>query len=718
MKKHIYKLIASVLIGTTLLSITGCSSETTKNQTNTQQNVAMGRYVETNIELPEGVKSVIDYCVMADGTVRLYGYDQSDKVVAYTQKEGSDWEGQEAEWFNTLMSGGNRFSQMAINPEGELYILYLDEAYNNHLGKVVDNNQIEEIPFNVEGGGVIMSMEVRTDGDLFIGMQYSGVTRIDTTNGAVVAEYMSTGADGEFAVTGENVMLLDVQRGGVVVFDLASGKEEKFVSYEGNLWGSQLLANEEGITYLLNTEGVNRLAPGGSVWENVIEGQISAFGMPSFYLRKSALKGNEEFMVLFSDQAEGYVLASYAFDPNIPSRPTTEVTLYMLEDNRTIRQAVAEYQRQNQEVLINLQIGMEEGDTLTKSDALRTLNTQLLAGKGPDLIVLDGLPIQSYIDKGVLLDMSDWASANLENGEWLENIAGAYKQEDGAIYALPTRFTLPTLWGNKAIVNEVHTLSDLAEWSKENPDKQALYNMTPEQLIKRFYSITAHTWLDEKGQIKEEDFISFLEAVDTLADKEAPVDKDDRSLDTLSTEYMAHKEVEVHLEDFESFSKLGYFNSAILQRGDGDFGLALATDGGIFNPKGIIGINANSPHQEIAEEIVKIALSKSVQKVELNDGMPIEREVFEEQAKLDNNNNINMMAMPMSMEKLIQMQPVTQESYTQLKEQVEKLKIPAITDEVLMNLIIEETKGYFDGEKTAKEAADAVATRTRAYLAE
>ena len=77
-----------------------------------------------------------------------------------------------------------------------------------------------------------------------------------------------------------------------------------------------------------------------------------------------------------------------------------------------------------------------------------------------------------------------------------------------------------------------------------------------------------------------------------------------------------------------------------------------------------------------------------------------------------------MAAMGMAIEKPIKMQPATQESYTKLKEQVDKLTIPAMTDEVLMNLIIEETKGYFDGEKTANEAAEAAAKRTRAYLAE
>ncbi|MEG2895984.1 MAG: hypothetical protein RR887_10460 [Niameybacter sp.] len=717
MKKHIYKLVASMVIGTMLLSTTACSSGEAKDQTNIEQKVPMGRYVEHDIKLPDGIGDVLDYWVQEDGMIKLYGYDKNDKFATYTQKEEGSWEQKEAEWYSTLMKEEKRLLQIAESPEGNIYMLYTDNAYNSYLGKVVGEKEIEEIPFNVEDGGPILSMQIATDGDIFVGMQYSGVARIDVKSGAVVAEYISTGSDGEFAITKDQAMLLDVQRGGVVVFDLVSGNEESFIPYEGNLWGSKLLANEEGITYLMNEEGVNRLAPGGSVWETVIEGQMSAFGMPSFYLREGALKNNEEFVVLFTDQAEGYVFARYAFDPSTPAKPTTEINLYMLEDNMTIRQAVAKYQRQNREVLINLQVGIEKGNAITKSDAIRTLNTQLLAGKGPDLLVLDGLPIQSYIDKGVLLDMSGWASERLENKEWLENIAGAYRQEDGAIYALPTRFEIPTIWGNKDIVQGVHSLKELATWADENAGKQVFYNMTPEQLIKKLYGLTAHTWLDEKGQIKEEAFISFLEAINMLADKDAPVDKEEYILDTLAVEYMAHKDVEVYVQDIKGFSQLPYYYSAIMQRGEGDFSLALDKEGGVFNPKGIIGINASSEYTEIAEEIAKIALSKQVQKVDLNDGMPVEREVFETQAKIDNS-SMGMMAMPMSMEKPIQMQPASQASYTQLKEQVEKLVVPAMTDEVLMHLIIEETKGYFDGEKTAEEAATAVATRTRAYLAE
>ena len=39
---------------------------------------------------------------------------------------------------------------------------------------------------------------------------------------------------------------------------------------------------------------------------------------------------------------------------------------------------------------INYEIGMD-GDGVTREDALKKLNTKLLSGEGPDVIILDGM---------------------------------------------------------------------------------------------------------------------------------------------------------------------------------------------------------------------------------------------------------------------------------------------------------------------------------------
>ena len=44
---------------------------------------------------------------------------------------------------------------------------------------------------------------------------------------------------------------------------------------------------------------------------------------------------------------------------------------------------------------------------MTLEDALKTLSTDILAGNGPDVLILDGMPVDSYVKKGILTDISD-----------------------------------------------------------------------------------------------------------------------------------------------------------------------------------------------------------------------------------------------------------------------------------------------------------------------
>ena len=58
------------------------------------------------------------------------------------------------------------------------------------------------------------------------------------------------------------------------------------------------------------------------------------------------------------------------------------------------------YQTANPDMQITYEIGMED-DSITREDALKKLSTGLLNGSGPDVLILDKMPYNSYIDKGV-----------------------------------------------------------------------------------------------------------------------------------------------------------------------------------------------------------------------------------------------------------------------------------------------------------------------------
>ena len=125
--------------------------------------------------------------------------------------------------------------------------------------------------------------------------------------------------------------------------------------------------------------------------------------------------------------------------------------------------------------MVDITVALPEGTAVTRDDAIRTLNAELLSGNGPDVLVLDGLPVENYIEQGMLLDLSSVVQPMLDSGALLPNVASSFA-EAGSIPAVPTRFLLPTLWGE---VSGVETLADMAAWAQANPDALPLYATDP-----------------------------------------------------------------------------------------------------------------------------------------------------------------------------------------------------------------------------------------------
>lgn len=138
---------------------------------------------------------------------------------------------------------------------------------------------------------------------------------------------------------------------------------------------------------------------------------------------------------------------------NIKKNDKPALTVYMLEDDDNVWKSVGAFNTANPEYNVKVEVGISEEDSVTRTDAIKNLNTELMAGEGPDIIFLDGLPIESYIEKGILADLSEPMETLEENGETLfENVASAYERE-GKKYAVPAFFSVPIVVGEKGKVN-------------------------------------------------------------------------------------------------------------------------------------------------------------------------------------------------------------------------------------------------------------------------
>lgn len=106
------------------------------------------------------------------------------------------------------------------------------------------------------------------------------------------------------------------------------------------------------------------------------------------------------------------------------------------------------------------EVGVKTGYGFTEQDALKNLATEVAAGNGPDILVMDDIPFESYREKGVLMDLT-YLYGSLE-GEYFGNVAEAYRSE-GGLYAIPMSFFIPVLGGEKEKIAGAESLSGLAE---------------------------------------------------------------------------------------------------------------------------------------------------------------------------------------------------------------------------------------------------------------
>ncbi|MCD8353209.1 MAG: extracellular solute-binding protein [Clostridiales bacterium] len=120
-------------------------------------------------------------------------------------------------------------------------------------------------------------------------------------------------------------------------------------------------------------------------------------------------------------------------------------TIWALNETDTLREAVLAFQEAHPELDVELEVQLDEDGSAegsaTVSDILSNLNTQLLAGDGPDVLILDDVDYQTYIDKGVLEPLNDL----YQEYDFVGGTVSTLLTEAGDCYVIPARFSMPVI---------------------------------------------------------------------------------------------------------------------------------------------------------------------------------------------------------------------------------------------------------------------------------
>ena len=195
-----------------------------------------------------------------------------------------------------------------------------------------------------------------------------------------------------------------------------------------------------------------------------------------------------------------------------------EITLWSLRYGPFVEQAVDIFNNISNNITVKYEYGVSDDNGVTIKDAVNALNTELLAGKGPDVILTDGLNINSYIDNGAFLDLADLETEiQKKYSNCLDKVMDTYRMGD-KVYAIPARMTFQAVIEPEDISGSLNYISDFQDYiDNSEPTKVGndldIYDWTI--LFEDFYPQYLNDFIkDEK--FDTETFKTFLEELHTL----------------------------------------------------------------------------------------------------------------------------------------------------------------------------------------------------------
>ncbi|WP_343250982.1 ABC transporter substrate-binding protein [Diplocloster hominis] len=726
----------------------------TQDQSGQSENTPMGRYVEQTVALPEQMKEmngdITGIALLRDEQGRKILYTLNILSGTYTgnilQEDGT-WVQEDASWLtDSVGKAKGSIRRIEKGDDGSLFAVYYDDDYTHHIVKTMDGRTAEEvnIPDLASGGKdrVSCGWKIMESGDVLIAYMSNELVLYSGTDGSEIRKFEQGRADVDdvndlLDVEGNRILTLNEDSNGFVVYDADTGKQVDMIVLEEKDYVEGIMRFSGLDAYLyLDSVGLRHMQAGGTIQETVIDGSLCSAGIPGIRGVSFLVGDNEDYYVLYSDDHDMQV-AHYVYDANVATVPSVKMTIFGLETSDVIARAVGKYQIANPDVQIVYTTAEAEEGASTTADYIRALNTELLSGKGADLLVLDGLPVDSYIEKGVLTDLSDILKPMLDSGELLENIMNSYADQEGRMYGIPARFSVPILYGDGDVVKAISGLDTLQQYVQENPDSPFMLaggkTFTYDELAKLLLSINYEEIVGDGSKLNKESVVKFLNTVQiagnalgaTVETEPLPPLTDEELKEWLASAapywakmnfYMGAYPVRDHVaaaDEMKGIDDLCYPTSIV-----SEYDKMISTVNGLFIPSGMIGVNSASGQSDMAKDFVKFLLSEEEQNTDLGNGFPVNAKSLDNWCGKVLDYSLGMSMNIDGEEIKIDAEPPTREEITQFIDMARELRIPLNIDRVFKEMILDEAKAFFAGSVTAEKAADAICTKANTYRAE
>ncbi len=730
---------ACVFLGLSLLLVSfgGCGA-----QGGTPEDVQApqrGRYVEREVEMPEewsdlAVKQIFTVedrvhlltAEQQEGKTLLKEWEENDGTFTDVTKGWLDAVDLVCEdWADVKLLQGNErqylFARL-INEQGS----YQGYLWREEDGAAVDITPEKwSVPDEAWGTYEYIQGITALDNGALAAVSYRYIDLINGEDGSIQDSQEIAADYGETVFgDGENLYLTTLDRSGSGnvsgLEKRAGGRRDAPVEIElpvKSMGGILICALKDGTLVTAGTEGIFRYNAVSEEWEKLLEGAETDFALTTRWCTGLTALSDGRVYALFREDGGGTSLMEYVYDPDAVTEITKRLTLYTVWDNPMLQQAAVLYHKGHPDTLITVECAYTNEDKYSDkapdyNQVYQNLNTRLMGEEAPDILVMDHLNAQNYVQKGLLADIGQVVGPLEESGGLLENITGAYVQEDGSRYLVPLMFGFPMAIGRDITKQDMDSLDSLAEFLA---GKQESYMgpMTAGELTDRFYPYFCDQLVKDNA-LDREALGEILKELKAVADNSGTVEErgqDERPYNIWDLTSQAKCVIEPADGFWDCMTLM-----AIRDYIQGEF----TCYENCFEPHLVTGINARSAYLDTAMDFLGFALSKEAQDTEFYSGFPVNREALESLAASDRSDLAMETAIETDdggMEEFV-IGDFSQETARELVEICERLERPAVEDSKIREELAAALPGYLDGSRSLEETLDAVEGGLKMYLAE
>ena len=708
--------IISILV---LINITGCSNKE-------DQSIQDTLILEEKIEISERINKIFKIAKVNDESLLILGSDNNDNLVYFKVNNDFEvWEKRDMDFIKSQIKDTTKIISADLNSNEEIVIHYLDENNNSEKILLANINDYELSNLSLENKAKEVYINNK---DLVIQSEsQEKLLHYNLKQGNLIREYKDIVIP-KIQLSSNRLIIDDSDKDLIDIYDMETGEAIESVDILNDYNNYIIFTdNNSDDIYFKSDEGMYKYEYDSNEVKLLFDIDNTQLNNTDIRLNKFLVLDDNNILAYGVDNENIDQLYKYTFGEsklqiNVENNKE-EFVVYSLYENETIRNYILNFKYNYPQIDFKYTYGISENNEINENDAILALNTELLSGKGPDILFLDYLNTDSYIEKQILENLNDIVAKNEES--LFNNIIVGYKNGE-EIYCIPTAFSIPMIIGQG--VSDIKDLNSLILKCEENiNNEEIILNISSaEEVIDTFYDIISTNILRDDKSLNFEaikDSLNKLKKIydltaSNLSDYEEEIIQDNRQyIDNFLALYLVHKNANINICNINTYKDI-LFLSGIREQYNCEYSLWNSNNENYFKAKDIISVNSNSKNKSIAKEFVNSILNGSFYNTELSN-LSVNKDAFKSILYEIKDYDSGVVIMDENGEgDLLEAIKLTENYIENITNYASSLNKVINSNSIILDKVKNEFISYIEGDINIEEAIDKINDNLEIYLSE